>query len=127
MRIHSIDSLPDPSTGAVEEPVIRSSGGDFELSLVLEGDSGLVACLFRFGGVRAFRRQSENLCTVWHLEGYDKLVEVIGSDWVRELKAEGRAEWRDYFPMRHFMVYLDSFGVLEVVGAEALLVVAPSV
>jgi hypothetical protein len=44
---------------------------------------------------------------------------VQGSDWVRELRSDSVPEWRDQWIMRHFMIYIDSFGCLEVV-AEAV-------
>lgn len=30
-------------------------------------------------------------------------------------------EWRDYWVMRHFMIYVDSFGCIEVVAESAVL------
>lgn len=123
MKKSVLGVIPCPSTEIVGEPEVRLVGRDLSLLFEFEDDaddrfsSGIV-----FGGVRAFRKRAESLCTAWHVEdAYDSLVEVSDSDWVRELKADSDAQWRDRFPMRHFMVYLDSFGALEVVGGEASL------
>jgi hypothetical protein len=71
---------------------------------------------------RAFRKREEIYCTTWHIDGaYDTVCEIQKSDWVDELCAAAVPEWRDYWVMRHFMIYVDSFGCLEVVAESAVL------
>ncbi|MCW5220686.1 hypothetical protein D5041_13295 [Verminephrobacter aporrectodeae subsp. tuberculatae] len=71
---------------------------------------------------RAFRKREEIYCTVWHIEdAYDTVCEIQGSDWVDELRAAATPDKRDYWVMRHFMIYVDSFGCLEVVAESVLL------
>ena len=122
----AIGSIPCPSTEIVGTPVVESVGAALSLSFEFEDDDDVrFASGIDFDGVRAFRKRAESLCSAWHIEdAYDTVVEVNGSEWVSELKADGNAQWRDHFPMRHFMIYLDSFGVLEVVGAEAVVLPA---
>ena len=116
-------SIPCPSTEIVGEPEVRVNGSGLVLSFVYEDDSDeRFAAGVEFGGVRAVRKRSESLCTAWHIEdAYDTVVEVLDSAWVAELTADLSHSWRGHFPMRHFMIYLDSFGALEVVGASAAL------
>jgi hypothetical protein len=72
-----------------------------------------------FIGVRAYRKLAESLCTKFHVEGaYDKVAEIRNSEWVSELKNDGNQRWRDHFPMRHFIIYVDSFGSFEAIAAE---------
>ena len=52
---------------------------------------------------------------------YDSVCEIEESDWVAELRQDAVAEWRDHWVMRHFMIYLDGFGCLEVVAESASL------
>jgi hypothetical protein len=79
------------------------------------------ACL-RFVKQRAFRKRAEIYCTRWHVEGvYDTVCEVQPSDWVEELRAAAVPEWRDQWVMRHFMIYVDGFGCLEVVAESVVL------
>ena len=55
------------------------------------------------------RTRTERCCTAWHIEGaYDTLVEVEGSSWVNEIRADTQALWRDKWAMHHYMIYLDS-------------------
>jgi hypothetical protein len=58
----------------------------------------------------------------WHVEGtFDTVCEVKGSDWVDELSAAAPPEWRNQWVIRHFMIYVDSFGCLEVVAESVSL------
>lgn len=122
----AIGSIPCPSTEIVGTPVVESVGAALSLSFEFEDDDDVrFASGIDFDGVRAFRKRAESLCSAWHIEdAYDTVVEVYESEWVKELRATARPEWRDCFPMRHFLVYLDSFGALEVVGAGAVIVPA---
>jgi hypothetical protein len=71
---------------------------------------------------RAFRKREECYCTIWHIDqAYDTVCERVNSDWVAELRKDAVPEWRDYWVMRHFMIYLDSFACLEVVAESASL------
>ena len=71
---------------------------------------------------RAFRKREETYCTIWHLENtYDTVCEITESDWVAELRRDAVPEWRDRWVMRHFIIYVDSFGCLEVIAESAAL------
>jgi hypothetical protein len=73
----------------------------------------------QFNKQRAFRKRGEIYCTEWHIKGtYDTICEVIGSDWVNELFTDAMPDKRDKWVMRHFIVYIDSFGCLEVICEE---------
>jgi hypothetical protein len=65
---------------------------------------------------RAFRKRAEIYCKGFHLEAYDTVCEIEDSEWVAELRNDSVPEWRYYWVMRHFMVYLDGFGCLEVIA-----------
>lgn len=115
-------SISLPSTSATEEARLLTDGGDLLLQLTCFDveTNELIASNIRFGAVRSFRYRGELYVTVWHIEdAYDTICEVVDSDWVAELKSRCVADWREYWEMRHFMIYLDSFGCLEVVSAFA--------
>lgn len=66
---------------------------------------------------RAVRTRAEIYCSIWHLtDTYDTVCEVMESDWVAELKNDAVPDWRDRWAMRHFILYVDSFGCIEVVA-----------
>ena len=114
--------LPFPSTALMRDPILRLEGGDVVLPMVFDdGGRKRSACL-RFVKQRALRKRSEIYCTVWHIEGaYDTVCEVHDSDWVAELRRDAVPDWRDRWVMRHFIIYVDSFGCLEVVAESAVL------
>ena len=74
-----------------------------------------------FGNVLAFQRRADIYSTAWHLEGYDRVVEVEHSPWVDELREAALPRWRDHWSMRHFMTYIDGEGAFEVVSEDVLL------
>jgi hypothetical protein len=114
--------LPLASTAVIIDPTLRTDGGDLLLSMDFD-DAGQrrPACL-RFVRQRAFRKRSETYCTAWHVtDTFDAVCEVQGSDWVQELRTAAQPEWRDRWVMRHFMIYVDSFGCLEVVAESVSL------
>ena len=46
----------------------------------------------------------------------DNVAEIIGSDWVAELRAATNTQNKSAFEMNHYMIYVDDFGSLEVVA-----------
>ena len=111
--------LPYPSTALVRNPVLCTNGSDLLVKLEYDQDGQSVSSQIRFVKQRAFRKRSESLCTSWHIEGvYDNVSEIPDSPWIEELRAAAAPEWRDTWVLRHFIVYIDSFGCLEVAAGS---------
>ena len=105
------------STDITDGPWLTFGGGVMALRYEFDRDELLYRAGVEFRGVRASRHRTESLCTSWHIkDSYDHVVQVEDSEWVAELAAI-RPEWASRFPMNHFMLYLDSFGCLEVAAA----------
>ena len=99
-----------------------TDGGSVRLSLTCDDEGEERACAIVFGKMRALRSRAETYCSSWHIEGvYDTVCEIEGSEWVAQLRSESVPEWRDAWVMRHFMIFVDSYGCLEVVAADASL------
>lgn len=80
-------------------------------------DGRLYRAGIAFNGLLATRSRSERCCTEWNIEeAYDTLVEIEESSWVRELRADTDEQWRDYWEMHHYMIYLDSAGCFELIA-----------
>lgn len=115
-------SLPCASTAAIQGPTLIDQDRGLLLSMVCDDDGQQRSVGVLFVKPRAFRKREETYCTGWHVnDAYDTVCEIQGSDWVEELRAAAVPEWRDYWVMRHFMIYVDSFGCLEVVAESAVL------
>lgn len=119
--MQALGTIACPSTEIVSGPNVTVEGVRLVLSFSYQDDDDAMwDGAVTFSGVRAYRHRAEGLCTAWHIEGaYDTLAEVGPSEWTDELRDAARPEWRDRFPMRHFMIYLDSYGALEVLAADA--------
>lgn len=115
-------SLPCPSTAAVHGPTLVDQDRGLLLWLVCDDDGRERQAGVLFVKPRAFRKREEIYCTGWHLkDAYDTVCEVKESDWVTELRNDAVPEWRDRWVMRHFIIYVDSFGCLEVIAESAVL------
>lgn len=122
MEKQPLFSLPCASTSAIQGPTLMDQDRGLLLSMVCDDDGVQRSVGVLFVKPRAFRKREETYCTAWHIDGvYDTICEIQKSDWVEELRAAAVPEWRDYWVMRHFMIYVDSFGCLEVVAESALL------
>lgn len=108
--------LPFPSTALLKDPVLSTNGSDLLLSMDFDDDGKRKVARLKFAKQRAFRKRGEIYCTGWHIkDAYDTVCEVKESDWVKELQNDAAPDKRDTWVMRHFMIYVDSFGCLEVV------------
>lgn len=122
MQKRSFLELPFPSTSAISAPVLFTSAGDLLLLMDIDDDGLNRPVCLRFVKQRAFRKRAEAYCTAWHVSGvYDIVCEVLESDWVDELRAAVVSEWRDKWALRHFMLFVDSFGCIEVVADSVVL------
>jgi hypothetical protein len=123
MKKEPLFSVPFPSTGMTEGPVLVEDERGLVLSLTCADEDGRPhASTVLFSSPRAYRKREETYCTAWHVQdSYDTICEVMDSDWVEELRRDAVPEWRNKWVMRHFMVFLDGFGCLEVVAESASL------
>jgi hypothetical protein len=121
MKKKQILVLPFASTAIINEPSLCTDGSDLLLAMDFDDDGQMRSVRLRFVRQRAFRKRSEGHCTDWHVvDAFDTVCEVQDSDWVTELRNASAPEWRDHWVMHHFIIYIDSFGCLEVVAESVL-------
>lgn len=117
MQKQKVLELPFPSTALICDPLLYIDMADLLLSMSFDDNKNEVSFRLKFLKQRAFRKRSEIYCTEWHIaDPYDTVCEIKESDWVAELRNDAVPEWRDYWVMRHFIIYIDSFGCLEVIA-----------
>jgi hypothetical protein len=120
-------TLPWPSSGLVGEPTLSADRGDLHLALQLVCAGRKCRARFIFAKQRAFRKRAEIHCTKWHVEdALDTVCEVRNSDWAAELSESTCNAWRNRWVMRHFMIYLEKFGCVEVIAESVCIALAPS-
>ncbi|HEY6793902.1 MAG TPA: hypothetical protein VI248_04385 [Kineosporiaceae bacterium] len=113
-EVRELLPLPVPST-EIDDVWLKDSAGAVTVGFEYGEDEPRVDGL-RFIRPRAYRHRAESHCTAWHLEAYDRIVEIVDSSWVAELRQAMPIDMRHLFEMRHFMSYFDSFGCYEVVA-----------
>jgi hypothetical protein len=122
MQKRKILELPFASSAVIRDPLLSTDGGDLLLWMEFDDEGKTQSVCLRFVKQRAFRKRSETYCTAWHvIDTFDTVCEVQGSDWEQELRSASASEWRNQWVMRHFIIYLDSFGCVEVVAESVVL------
>jgi hypothetical protein len=116
-------STPYPSTAVIQGPTLLDDDSGLMVVMSCDDDGQERSVRLRFVKPRAFRKREQTYCTSWHVKDvFDTVCEVDKSDWIEELRRDAVPEWRDYWVMRHFMVYFDNFGCLEVIAESAELI-----
>lgn len=114
--------LPFASTSLAKAPELYTKGADLVLAVQFLIENKKPLFRLRFRKYRAHRMRAECYCTAWHIESvYDTVCEVDNSIWIDELQEDAVPEWRNFWVMRHFMIYVDTFGCLEVIAESAVL------
>jgi hypothetical protein len=112
-----LHGIPVPSTGFTTEAYFDGRGITPSIRFKYAKDGAMFQSGIGFSKVAAVRTRAERCCTAWHVEGaYDTLVEVEGSSWVDEIRADTQEMWRKKWQMHHYLIYLDSLGCFEVIA-----------
>jgi hypothetical protein len=92
-------------------------GTDTTVSFQYSANGSSQTHTLRFHKVRAYRHYAEVHCTAEVIEtSYDKLVTVEDSSWAAEIRQQTSSQWRNYWKLRHFMIYFDSNGSYELLA-----------
>ena len=110
--------LPVPSTESIHDARLNQFGKVVILRFDYYRDSKAKRSGIRFGEVMALKTRGERACTSWHIRPYDKLTEVVDSEWAQQMMVELPSQYRSSFEHRHFMIYLDSSGCFEVLAKD---------
>lgn len=109
--------VPIPSTSFTTEAYFDGQGTTPSIRFGYEKDGVMHQGGIKFSKVAAVRIRAERCCKSWHIEdAYDTLVEIEGSLWVDEIRADTQEMWRSKWQMHHYMIYLDSVGCFEVIA-----------
>jgi hypothetical protein len=109
--------LPIPSTSFIRDPILTEKrGGEIAVEIEYKTGSRVGRSQLVFAKPRVYCRRAESHCTEWHIgESYDSVSEILDSRWVEDIRKETAECWRDTWVMRHFKIYFDGWGCLEVI------------
>lgn len=109
-----------PTTAETEEgPIIEHRPGEVVVRYDLEGATGIEWVTIRFIVAVALQFTPDASVTAWMVEAFSKVCARDGSPWLAKLR--GRAEEREQVvpaSLRHFLVYFDHYGCLEVLAED---------
>lgn len=116
-RARTILELPESTAQCEIGPEIRQSPGAISVRYDAEAEGGVSWTSIRFGSALASRFTPECAITELMPEAYSRLCEIEHSTWLSELRARASAQHQIIPPsQRHFMVFFDHVGCLEVVA-----------
>jgi len=105
----------------VTQPSIMTEEGDLILQMAFDAGAGPSDVRLRFVKQRAFRKRSAAYCTAWHIKDvYQALCEIVDSDWVKELWEAAEDGLRERWILRHFIIFSDDLGCLEVIAERVV-------
>ena len=111
-RSIEVYELPFISSGELGDVGLSLWGRTAVLFYDYIHDEKILRSGIRIKGVVASKHRTENCCTSFQIRGYDRLVEVHGSPWVKKQLSEINDFCRkDYKKIRHFLIYFDGAGV----------------
>ncbi|MGH3080706.1 MAG: hypothetical protein ACRDNH_06160 [Gaiellaceae bacterium] len=91
-----------------------------------EGDDGVVWTRLRFTPVFAARFTADPSVQAWMIDAYSKVYEVEASPWIQEIIAAAQEGRGAVESARHFVIYFDDFGCVEVAAGDIEVVIENS-
>lgn len=119
MDIKKLWEFPVPSTCINGGVKLYFAGGDATLKFDYydeEKNDNIFNGGVLFEAAISHRHSSEKF-TKFISEAYDTLIEINDSTWVQELKSLS-PEWAEYWKIRHYAIYLDSYGLYEFIARD---------
>lgn len=110
-----------PTTAETEAgPVVERRLGEVSVRYDHEDNVGApVWVTVRFNGAIGLRYTTYAACTALMVRAYSAVGEVENSEWVRNiLHTAAASEMPLLEPNRHFIIYFDHYGCVEVVAAS---------
>ena len=125
MKIKELWHFPVPSAGGIAKDVklIHRDENANALLLFDYYDGSMYESIghdevFNSGIVfdipQAFRHSSEKFVTFFG--AYDKLIEIVDSEWVAELRKINK-EIAEFWSIKHYAIFLDSNGLYEFIAS----------
>lgn len=105
------------SSNLKNEPEFIIDGMKNTLNIEGYDDAGKINKVsIAFDSVLCYKRSSARFTPKLY-DSYDKVVELLDSEWLHEIKLINNEEF-DYWKPRHFILYLDEIGMYEFIACE---------
>lgn len=121
MNAEKLWTFPVPSTNIATKVLMTYDGANVDLKYDYfdeEQNSKTYNGGIKFISAVAFRHSDEKFTRPEFIRsGYDTLIDVRDSHWLKELTDLNR-EFTSNRNLRHFAIYLDSYGLYEVIAGS---------
>lgn len=115
MKYEIKEELPIFSSDLEQDPIIKSKDMDMEIHLIgMNEENTLRKILIKFNDVLCYKHTSVRFTPKLY-DSYDRVVELLDSEWLVELK-EINQEYFDYWNPKHYIIYLDGVGMFQFVA-----------
>ena len=107
--------LPMFSSNLAKNPKLRFENMDIKIDIQgYDCEDNFSEITITMRSVLCFKKTSARF-TPRLYESYDKIVEIIDSDWLKEL-IDINEEYFNYWQPKHYILYLDAIGMYQFVG-----------
>ena len=109
--------LPIFSSNLEKDPIIEYKDMDMEIELMgKDEENKLKKIVIRFNSVICNKHTSARF-TPRLYDSYDRIVELVDSEWLKELKNINEEDYI-YWKPKHYIVYLDGFGMFQFIAQD---------
>ncbi|BCN32391.1 hypothetical protein [Anaeromicropila herbilytica] len=107
--------LPMFSSNLIKEPYIRFENMDIKIDIEgYDDEDNLNKITIAISSVLCFKQTSARF-TPRLYDSYDRIVELIDSEWLKELKQINEGDF-NYWKPKHYILYLDGIGMYQFIG-----------
>ena len=107
--------LPIFSSNLEEDPIVESRGIDMGIELIgADEEDRLRKIIIKFNSVICNKHTSARFTPKLY-DSYDKVVELVDSEWLAELKDINEEDF-NYWKPKHYIIYLDGVGMYQFIA-----------
>ena len=104
--------LPIFSSTLEKDPIINSKDMNTEIELIgVDEENRLRKIVIKFNSVICNKHTSTRFTPKLY-DSYDRIVELVDSEWLDELKGINK-EGFNYWKPKHYIIYLDGVGMFQ--------------
>lgn len=107
--------LPVYSSSLERDPIIWSEDMNMKIELIgADNENRIRKIRIQFNSVLCNKHTSARFTPKLH-DSYDKIVELVESEWLTELKKLNEEDF-NYWQPKHYIIYLDGVGMFQFIA-----------
>lgn len=115
MKNEIVYEIPVYSSNLDKDPLILSQDMNMKIELVgVDDENRLRKISIQFNSVICYKYTLSRFTPKLY-DSYDKIVELVDSDWLMELKKLNEEDF-NYWNPKHYVLYLDGIGLFQFIS-----------